>query len=67
MQYMGMPIRPRVEVITRGTSSGKKAAARQCPGCHKAFQQDEPYPDVEMCEVCERYGPPKDKATSDRK
>ena len=32
----------------------------ECPGCGQTFKEDEPYPDVEMCEVCERYGPPKD-------
>jgi hypothetical protein len=31
-----------------------------CPGCGKKFKKDEPYPDVENCEVCERFGPPKD-------
>lgn len=32
----------------------------ECPGCGQPFKADEPYPDVEMCEVCERFGPPKD-------
>lgn len=29
----------------------------ECPGCGRTFKEDEPYPDVDMCEVCERYGP----------
>ena len=33
----------------------------ECPGCGQPFKDDEPYPDVEMCEVCERFGPPKEK------
>lgn len=33
--------------------------SKVCPGCGKPFQKDEPYPDVSMCEVCERYGPSK--------
>lgn len=32
----------------------------ECPGCGKQFKVDEPYPDVENCEVCERYGSPKE-------
>lgn len=36
-----------------------KVAAEKCPGCGKPFPKGEPYPDVDMCEVCERYGPPK--------
>lgn len=31
----------------------------ECPGCGTPFKEDEPYPDVEMCEVCERFGKPK--------
>ena len=31
----------------------------ECPGCGTTFKPDEPYPNVENCEVCERYGPPK--------
>lgn len=31
----------------------------ECPGCGNTFAPDEPYPDVTMCEVCERYGKPK--------
>ena len=31
---------------------------KRCPSCGKLFKKDEPYPDVENCEVCERYGPP---------
>lgn len=41
-------------------NKGVKAAADTCPGCGCKFAEDEPYPDVDMCEVCERYGPPKD-------
>jgi hypothetical protein len=37
----------------------KQAGKRLCPGCKRPFEKDEPYPNVEMCEVCERYGPPK--------
>lgn len=29
----------------------------ECPGCGQPFKEDEPYPDAEMCEVCETYGP----------
>jgi hypothetical protein len=29
-----------------------------CPSCGKKFKKDEPYPDVENCEVCERFGSP---------
>lgn len=36
-----------------------KVAVDKCPGCDKPFKEDEPYPDVTMCEVCERFGPPK--------
>jgi hypothetical protein len=32
----------------------------RCPSCGEVFKADEPYPDVENCEVCERYGPPKE-------
>jgi hypothetical protein len=31
----------------------------ECPGCGATFKEDEPYPDVKMCEVCERFGKPK--------
>lgn len=31
-----------------------------CPGCGKKFPSGEPYPDVDNCETCERFGPPKD-------
>ena len=34
--------------------------SKNCPSCGKPFKKDEPYPDVENCEVCERYGPPKE-------
>lgn len=30
-----------------------------CPGCHKPFKKDEPFPGVSKCEVCERFGSPK--------
>lgn len=33
----------------------------ECPGCGQTFKADEPYPDVDMCEVCERFGPPRTK------
>lgn len=36
-----------------------------CPGCGKKFKKDEPYPDVDMCEVCERFGPPKNLKESE--
>lgn len=36
-------------------------AAKKCPGCSKPFKKDEPRPDVSMCEVCERYGSPKNE------
>ncbi len=32
---------------------------RKCLGCDRQFKPDEPYPDVQMCEACERFGPPK--------
>lgn len=35
-------------------------AEEKCPSCGRKFPPGEPYPDVENCEVCERYGPPKD-------
>lgn len=35
---------------------------RKCPGCGELFKECEPLPDVKMCEVCERYGPPKSAA-----
>ncbi len=31
----------------------------ECPGCGTTFQKGEPYPGVENCEVCERFGKPK--------
>lgn len=31
----------------------------ECPGCGQTFKEDEPYSNVEMCEVCERFGKPK--------
>jgi len=37
-------------------------ATKNCPGCNKRFEKDEPYPDVSMCEVCERHGPPKNES-----
>jgi len=37
----------------------EKVGAKNCPGCGNKFKKDEPYPDVKMCEVCERFGPPK--------
>jgi hypothetical protein len=40
----------------------EKQARDKCPGCGRAFPEGEPYPDVDMCEVCERYGPPKKEA-----
>jgi hypothetical protein len=39
-----------------------KTAEELCPGCGEPFAEDEPYPDVDMCEVCERFGPPKKEA-----
>jgi len=39
-----------------------KVAADKCPGCGRKFKKDEPYPDVTMCEICERYGKPKEAA-----
>ena len=36
-----------------------KEAAATCPGCGEKFPKGEPYPDVKMCERCERFGPPK--------
>lgn len=38
-----------------------KLAAAKCPGCNREFPEGEPLPDVDMCEVCERYGCPKEK------
>jgi len=35
---------------------------RKCPSCGKPFPPGEPYPDVQNCEACERYGPPKKEA-----
>jgi hypothetical protein len=35
-----------------------------CPSCGKPFGKDEPYPDVENCETCERFGPPADAKKS---
>lgn len=35
------------------------AEQKRCPSCGKPFKKDEPYPDVENCEACERFGPPK--------
>ena len=45
---------------------GKKSSVRNCPGCGNRFRKDEPYPDVDQCEVCERFGTPK-KADSARR
>ena len=39
---------------------------RCCPSCGKPFHKDEPYPDVENCEVCERFGPPANTKKSDK-
>ena len=36
---------------------GADGPRRICPGCGEPFAEDEPYPDADMCEVCERYGP----------
>jgi hypothetical protein len=36
-----------------------------CPSCGKKFPKSEPYPDVENCETCERFGPPKSLNESD--
>lgn len=41
-------------------NEGVKVASDTCPGCGCQFAEDEPYPDVDMCEACERFGPPKD-------
>lgn len=35
---------------------------RRCPSCGALFKEIEPYPDVENCETCERFGPPKKEA-----
>lgn len=37
-------------------------AGRKCPGCKRLFKEVEPLPNVEMCETCERFGPPKEAA-----
>lgn len=47
---------------TPGVHLRKAAAAAVCSGCGEKFPKGEPYPDVEMCERCERYGPPKEAA-----
>jgi len=41
-------------------SSPPNKEGRRCPGCDRLFKEVEPLPDVDMCEVCERYGPPKE-------
>ncbi len=41
-----------------------KSAAAKCPGCGNELPKGEPLPDVEMCEVCERYGPPRTKSAN---
>lgn len=41
-----------------------KSAAAKCPGCGRDFPKGEPLPDVTMCEVCERYGPPRTKSAA---
>ncbi len=46
-------------LIHHPSEFGKAAADRNCPGCGRKFPKGEPYPDVEMCEACERFGPPK--------
>lgn len=73
-EHMGMPIRPRIEVITPGVKKAEDVTGddlqdffdsppnkkgRKCPGCGELFKEVEPYADVENCEACERYGPPK--------
>ena len=37
---------------------------RRCPSCGELFKEIEPYPDVENCETCERFGPPKEATTN---
>jgi hypothetical protein len=39
---------------------------RHCPGCNRLFKEVEPLDGVDMCEVCERYGPPKEKTATVR-
>lgn len=45
-------------------ANGAPPAPSNCPGCHRPFAADEPYPGVENCEVCERYGPPREKSAA---
>ena len=39
---------------------------KNCPGCNKPFKSGEPLPDVSMCEICERYGKPKNEDVDPR-
>ncbi len=43
-------------------SSPPNKEGRKCPGCGRLFKECEPLPDVKMCEVCERFGPPTKEA-----
>lgn len=45
------------KACSNGVTTPESAA--KCPGCQRDFEAGEPYPNVDMCEVCERYGPPK--------
>lgn len=49
----------RERTARRIAAAMDKVAADKCPGCGKPFPKGEPYPDVDMCEACERFGPPK--------
>ena len=40
--------------------------SKRCPGCHKPFRDGEPLPDASMCEICERYGKPKNEDVDPR-
>jgi len=46
-------------------SSPPNKDGRTCPGCGVLFKECEPLPDVDMCETCERFGPPKEKVAGD--
>lgn len=38
-----------------------KKGAGSCPGCGRKYPKGEPYPDADTCEICQRYGEPKEK------
>lgn len=45
-------------------NSPKNTEGRRCKGCNQLFKECEPLPGVEMCEVCERFGKPKEVEAS---